>query len=432
MEGHTGSMLKNKQNTNDKKDLVIFSNGPGEISTWVMPFVEAVRKKPEIAERYRILLVIHPCQFGSGTEHFVAERIDGVEAIIRPAEYLKLLISGFGRRRYGFKKSGIMFSLGGDLMHPVLFRKRIRGKHKLYAYSNNPGWEKYYEKIFVRNEYIRDKFLKGGASDEQLDITGDLVYSSLKFFGSRREIRKRLSLSDDDVMLVFLPGSRDFEVKYMLPVFLKVIDDITETMGGVKPFLLKSPYISYDTIRKALSYGGKIKEADSMSGTFHEREEKKEPYIRYSSGKEIQILEGGLEYWGRGMDFAVTLPGTNTIQLAYRKIPSLVVAALNKPEVIPIEGIFGLFKWVPILGKAVIRKAFFHYVKKFRYASLPNIYTNKEVIPELFGIIRTSDITERIKKILKSNEHLEIKERLTQFFLNNNPVDRIIREVWGS
>ena len=108
------------------------------------------------------------------------------------------------------------------------------------------------------------------------------------------------------------------------------------------------------------------------------------------------------------------------------------MAALNKPEVIPIEGIFGLFKWVPILGKVVIRKAFFHYVKKFRYSSLPNIYTNSEVIPELFGIIQTSDITERIEKILTNNEHLDIKERLAQFSLKNNPVERIILEVWGT
>ena len=36
------------------------------------------------------------------------------------------------------------------------------------------------------------------------------------------------------------------------------------------------------------------------------------------------------------------------------------------------------------------------------------------------------------KKILKNNEHFEIKERLAQFSLKNNPVERIIREVWGS
>jgi lipid-A-disaccharide synthase len=325
-----------------------------------------------------------------------------------------------------------MVSLGGDLMHPVLFRKRIRGKHKLFAYSNNPGWEKHYEKIFVRNDYIRDKFLKAGASDKKLKVTGDLVYSSLKFFGTRREIRGRLGLSDDEVMLMFLPGSREFEVKYMLPVFLKVIDDITKIMGSVKPFLLKSPYISYDTIKKALLYGGRIKEVESIPGELHQSDENREAFIRYSGGKEVPILEGGLDYWGRGMDFVVTLPGTNTIQLAYRKIPSLVVAALNKPEVIPIEGILGLFKWVPVIGKAVIRKAFLHYVKKFRYASLPNIYTNSEVIPELFGIIQTSDITERVEIILKNNEHFEIKERLAQFSLKNNPVERIVREVWGS
>jgi len=415
-----------------KKDLIIFSNGPGEVSTWVLPVVEAVQKRKNLSHQYRIILIIHPCQFASGTEYLVAKKFDGVETVIGPKEYLKILFTGFGKKKFRFKREGILFSLGGDLMHPVLFNKRIKGQYTLYAYTNNPGWDRHYEKIFIRSEYIKDKSIKRGVSNQKLYITGDLVYSSLKFHRKREDIRSMLDLSQEQSMLAFMPGSRDFEVMYMLPVFLKVIDVVTDRLKDVKAFLIKSPYVSFELIKRALSKGGEIKEVESIAGTLVQSEQGQYRAIEFSKGKRIRILEEGLEYWGKGIDFAVTLPGTNTIQLAYRKIPSLVVAPLNKPELIPVEGIFGFLKWIPWIGKVILEKAVFHYLKKFQYASLPNMYVNEEIFPELFGIIQTSDITDKIIEILENTEHKKIKEKLFRFKPDHNPVGLIVQEVFDA
>ncbi len=414
-----------------KEDMIIFSNGPGEVSTWVLPVLEEVARRQDLVSRYRVILIIHPCQFASGAEHIVAKNYDGVEAVIKPSEYLKILFTGIGKRKYSFARDGIMFSLGGDLMHPVIFRRRIKGKHTLYAYTNNPGWEKYYEKIFVRSDYIKEKFLKHGCPKEKVIITGDLVFDSLRSFKSRSEIRKSLQLKHSERMIVFMPGSRDFEVKYMLPIFLKVIDDLTEKWDDVKPFILKSPFVSFRMMERALSLGGKIKEIESLPGVLGGFSDEMGPKIELSKGKYVQVLEGGLELWGEGIDFAVTLPGTNTVQLAYREIPSLVVAPMNKPEVIPIEGIFGLLKWVPFIGKPVLKRAVLRYIDKFPFAALPNIYENEEIVPELFGVIKTADITEMINEIIENRTDEKIRKRLLRFKPESDPVRIITEEVWG-
>jgi len=414
-----------------KEDMILFSNGPGEVSTWVLPVLEEVARRQDLVSRYRIILIIHPCQFASGAEHIVAKNYDCVEEVIKPSEYLKILFTGIGKRKYSFARDGIMFSLGGDLMHPVIFRRRIKGKHTLYAYTNNPGWEKYYEKIFVRSDYIKEKFLKHGCPKEKVIITGDLVFDSLRSFKSRPEIRKSLELKRSERMIVFMPGSRDFEVKYMLPIFLKVIDDLTEKWDDVKPFILKSPFVSFSMMESSLSLGGKIKEIESLHGVLEGFSDEVGPKIELSNGKYVQVLEGGLELWGDGIDFAVTLPGTNTVQLAYREIPSLVVAPMNKPEVIPIEGIFGLLKWVPFIGKPVLKRAVLRYIDKFPFAALPNIYENEEILPELFGVIKTANITEKINEIIENKTDEKIRKRLLHFKPDSDPVRIIVEEVWG-
>ncbi|MGQ9615289.1 MAG: hypothetical protein ACUVWJ_02695 [Spirochaetota bacterium] len=412
------------------EDLVIFSNGPGEVSTWVLPIVEAVIKREELQSRYRIILIIHPCQFASGREGFVGRSIEGIERVIGPREYIKMLIMGSGKRKHSFKKRGVIFSLGGNLMYPVFFKRRIRGEHLLYAYTNNTGWEKYYNRIFVRNEYVKNKFLKRGIPEDKIFISGDLVYSSLKYRKGRSEVRNELGVYEGEKMVIFMPGSRDFEVRYMVPVFLKVIDDLTDRLEGIRAFFLKSPYVSYEMLEEALAMGGCIREAESIPGTLSK--EKNEAFYRIKFGKEkrVMILEGGLEMWGRGVDFAVTLPGTNTIELAYRGIPAVVIAPLNKPELIPVEGLIGVLKWFPWAGRGILRKAGYRYFSTFSYASLPNLYMNREVVPELSGVIKTSDITEKVYDIIHNERDREIRKKLQCFNFTRDPAKLIVNEVW--
>lgn len=410
------------------EDLVLFSNGPGEISTWVRPVLDEVTARPGLRERYRIVLIVHPCQFGSGTERLVSTSLPGVDLFLGPGEYLRLLFRVPGAGKYDFSREGVIVSLGGDLMHPVLFRRRVRGGHRLFAYTNNTGWEKHYQRIFVRSDYQKRKFLDRGVDTEKVQVTGDLVHSSLRFECSRDKIRQSLGLEDGRLLVAFLPGSRGFEVENMLPVYLYVMDQLSRLVPEAVPCVLKSPYAPWEMLERGLARGGRIKEIRSLPGVLHRSPESCS--IAYADEKKVEVLEGGLARYGCAVDLAVTLPGTNNVQLAYRKIPSLVVAPLNKLELIPIEGAAGLLKWVP-LGKPILRKAVDKYVDRFRFASLPNLYEGEEIFPELFGVLTSEQIVSRLAALIRSGEFQDVRTRLDRFSFPEEPVQRIVDEIWG-
>lgn len=417
-----------------KRDFIIFSNGPGEVSTWVAPIVEEIHKQRRIEDEYKTYLIIQPCQFGSGSEHFVAGNFSGIETVIQTRDYLRLLLRPKKSRDYGLKKQGVVLSLGGNVRHPVWFTKRVGAGYRLYGYSENShfsGMESHYEKLFVRNDYVRNRYRERGMPAEKIEVVGDLVLSSIRSHKRREETRQELGVRDDEIVVVFMPGSRSFQVLYMLPVFLKVIGDVVEQVKNLKVFLLKSPYVDYELIQRALRMGGKIREAESIQGNLRRGETADEYFIEFSQNRVLGILEGGLERWGEGVDLAVTLPGTNTILLAYRRIPCLVVTPLNKPELIPIEGAGAFLKYIPFIGRPILRKAALMYARRFRFTALPNMYRKREIVPELFGVISTNDITTRVAEILKNKEHLSIKERLGLFYTEDNPARKIVRAIWG-
>ena len=413
------------------KDLVLFSNSPGEVATWVAPVVRRFARH-EKARYFRTFLVIHPCQFASGNEPFVAENFQGVDIVVSPKQYLRCMLGGKWKKRFGLGEKGVILSLGGSLKHPVAFKKRAGVGYPLYAYTNNPdlpGREEKYERVFVRNEYVRDKYLARGVPDNRLMIVGDLVRSSISRNRSREDARKALGVGDRETVLAVMPGSRAFQVHYMLPAFLKAVDDLTDRVGGVRVIVLKSPFVTYSWIEEALAKGGRIKEGNTIGGTL--LRQGAATVIRIGGNKTIPVIEGGLEEWGEAIDLAVTLPGSNTMQLAYRRIPMLTVMPLNKPEIIPIVGPLAVLKYVPLLGKPLLKKAALSYTKRFRFAALPNIYRNEAIVPELFGVIQVEQITELLSDIIENDRINEIGDRLSVFEKGADPADAIVRYVWG-
>ena len=77
--------------------IVLVSNGPGELSTWVQPLVRRLHADlplrplvPSAPAALRLVLV--PCPNATGTEHQVAERWGLLERITRASQFWPLLL----------------------------------------------------------------------------------------------------------------------------------------------------------------------------------------------------------------------------------------------------------------------------------------------------------------------------------------------------
>jgi len=77
--------------------VVIISNGPGELTTWVNPVVDELNKinkslRDEDKQDFTLRLVLVPCPNATGKEFLVANSWNKFELITKSKSFWKLLI----------------------------------------------------------------------------------------------------------------------------------------------------------------------------------------------------------------------------------------------------------------------------------------------------------------------------------------------------
>ena len=103
----------------------------------------------------------------------------------------------------------------------------------------------------------------------------------------------------------------------------------------------------------------------------------------------------------RSADLAITIPGTNTLELGIAGVPAVVLLPLNRPEAIPLEGPGHWLSLIPIVGTPLKRAAVRLFVERMDYpVSLPNHFTGEDLMVEISGEISLAQVTERVAALL--------------------------------
>lgn len=366
--------------------VFITANSPGEISGWVRPVVEELKKKSPEAS---VTVVITPCQYASGAEMSVAEGTPGVDEAVRLWPLVRKSI--FSKEKPP-KGSCVLF-LGGDAFYAVLLSRTL--KIPALAYMPKPRWRGSISRYLVPDENMKSRFKKAGVADEKVEVVGRLETESVNVSGTPSDIRSRKGLSDVEVVTL-LPGSRPFELETMLPFFIKTAEAMNKLVEGRIYFLVFSPFANRDKITQILEKEGLLFTSDE---------------IDTPGGCRVRMI------WDGGHDImsvsklAVTVPGTNNLQLAAMGVPMLVVVPLDNAHKIPVDGIFGLLNAdIPPIGylkkQMLVRKA-----RSLPYVSLPNIIAGKVIVPEMVDFIKPEDVAERAALLLSEDAVLEQMER---------------------
>ena len=107
--------------------IVLVSNGPGELSTWVRPLAQRLHD----SSPWPLWLVLVPCPNATGVEHQVAAGWGLFERIVPARRFWSLLLRP---RRYGeWPRQGLVVFLGGDQFWTVLLSARLGYRHLTYA-----------------------------------------------------------------------------------------------------------------------------------------------------------------------------------------------------------------------------------------------------------------------------------------------------------
>jgi len=124
---------------------------------------------------------------------------------------------------------------------------------------------------------------------------------------------------------------------------------------------------------------------------------------------------------------ALTVPGTNNMQLALFGVPMVVILPLNRAELIPLDGIAGLISpKIPPVG-LVKRKILLRLSRKIRFVALPNIRAGKEIVPEIRGIIKPEEVAEKAVELLSHPDKLkEISCQLKELTRERGAKDKVV------
>ncbi|MDD1427693.1 lipid-A-disaccharide synthase, partial [Dolichospermum sp. ST_sed9] len=96
-------------------DILILSNGPGEVTTWVRPVVKALRAElGNDRSQVRISVILSPCPHASGKEFAIALAYPEVDRVQVPEYFWQFLIWGKTAENWEWRNKGVVVFLGGD------------------------------------------------------------------------------------------------------------------------------------------------------------------------------------------------------------------------------------------------------------------------------------------------------------------------------
>ncbi|MFN3429985.1 MAG: hypothetical protein ACK46X_08530 [Candidatus Sericytochromatia bacterium] len=376
-------------------EILILSNGPGELASWVRPVVRQLRQD---APDCRVTVALTPCPYASGQEPDAIAAWPERVAVWRPDETMGYLL--WGRRPAGFapQAPGAVLFLGGDQLFGAILSRRTG--YPLLTYTETEGrWAPLTRRFLASDRGVFLKLRQARVPASQLRLVGNLMVDAVRPAFDPIQARRVLGLRPDALVLGLLPGSKPFKVRYVTPLFLRVAELLQGAHPGLQVVLHRSPFTPREQLVEAIESERYRQATGGVSGRL-EREGTID-WIYTPGGGRIQVIPPELHQEGLAVaDLALTVPGTNTAELAILGVPMVVALPLHKPEEIPIDGLIGQLGSVPGVGPWLKRFLARQFEARKPLLALPNQRAGRMVTPEVMGTFTPEALAEAASLLL--------------------------------
>lgn len=448
-------------------EVVFTVNSPGEVSTWLAPSVRAVKR---LAPELRVSAMILPCLYASGTEIDVVRRMAGVDAVIGPSESLRFIL--WGQRPTGWSPAGrgaVVF-LGGELLLAARLGRRLQYPAAAYVERRIHAAEAF-SRVFVPRQAVRDGVVQQGVPAERVVVVGDLMVDAARVPADpeeRRRVGEPLGLDPDRPTVVIFPGSRPFELRGTLPLFLPAAARLAKERPDVQFVVVVSPYTTRETLAQALQDAAGdgaaaraladrlfapvpagANETDhapkgdaptapaSAASAARATQTFPDPaapvaravFATFHGPAELLFWRGESRAAMAAATLALTIPGSNTAELAAWGVPMVVCLPLHRPEEIPLDGFPGYLDKIPLVGRKLKAKAVLKAAERARYVALPNRIAGELIAPELRSQpLRPEEVAREAQRLLGDPASLrEMGRRLSEVMGSGGAAERIAR-----
>ncbi len=389
-------------------DLLILSNGPGEITTWVRPVVKALRKQlGEDREQTRISVMLSPCPHSTGQEAAIARSYPEVDRVQSSEEFFSFLIQGKTRANWDWREQGVVLFLGGDQFYALMIGKRLGYRTVIYA-EWEARWYRWLDSFAVMNERVIEGI--PGSYRHKLSVVGDLMADfspiSLNF----------VEMAANPVIGI-LPGSKAGKLTQGVPLCLAIAEYIYQQKPQTRFILPIAPTIDIETLVRFADpkYNPFVMKMGGVSGEL--REENKKYYLQTKTGLNVELISQFPAHEPlQQCCLTLTTVGANTAELGALGIPMIVLLPTQQLDAMRTwDGIPGILANLPLVGSQLAKLINARVVKTGRLFAWPNIWAKEEIVPELRGELKGEKVAELVLDWLENPLELnKIHHRLLE------------------
>jgi len=349
-------------------------NGPGETAGWLRPLLrELYARAPEL----QAAVFFVPDDYATGREpEMISERFPQLQ-VVSAKEYLKVAL---GARRPDLPgRFDVVQYLGGDLMHASRLAKRFEARPATYKFSRMK-YAEFFQRAYAVDAANERQLLEWETPAARIVRVGNLAID-----GALLEASDAPEPHAPKDGVLFMPGSRSYEVDNLVPFFFTVARRMHREQPALPIAFGISPFTPLEQVRRAMETGGYVPSFFTERGRVVE--ENGVAFLTSEDGEtRFPVVRNALSA-ARTARLAVTIPGTKVIELAALGIPVVACTPLNQPELITINGPLTYLNRIPLVGAPLKRAAVLAVSRRFPYHTQPNIDAQRSIVCELRGTL---------------------------------------------
>jgi lipid A disaccharide synthetase len=390
-------------------DLVLLSNGAGEITTWVMPTVRALRQKlGNDRDSVRISVILSPCPNATGTEARIVANYPEVDRVLDAASFFPFLLWGKIPSPWDWRQKGVVIFLGGDQFFTVAIAKRLGYSSLIYA-EWDARWRGWIDRFALRDDRLLAKI--PARYHHKCTVVGDLMADIPPVEAAD------LTATNHHPTVGFLPGSKPAKLSQGVPLCLSIAQHLERLQPQIDFILPVAPTLSLNTLARFANSDCNPITAKFDGATATLTAENDTSYLKTPTGTKIKLIQ---QFPAREdlcrCQICITTVGANTAELAALGVPMLVLLPTQELDAMKAwNGIGGLLANLPLLGSAIAKIINRSILSQKRLFAWPNIWAGERIVPELVGELQAIDIAKLTVDYLNDREELQkMSDRLRQ------------------
>jgi lipid-A-disaccharide synthase len=402
-------------------DILILSNGPGEVTTWVRPVVKALRQQlGDNRAVVRISVVLSPCPNATGKEAAIAKSYPEVDRVQGAEHFFRFLLWGKTAENWDWRDKGVVVFLGGDQFFPVVIGKRLGYRTVVYA-----EWDARWHRWIDRFGVMQPKIITQAPTKyaHKLTVVGDLMVdvgignreSGIGNWGDLGStISSSVSNSQSPIELIgLLPGSKPTKLAQGVPLTLTLAQYIHSCRPQTRFVIPVAPTLDLSTLARfadpqqnplirQLGWG----EAELVipSGDTSKR-----PFLKTPTGLCVELRQ---EYPAHDLlsqcRLCLTTVGANTAELGSLGVPMIVLLPMQQLDAMRSwDGLPGILARMPGVGSSFAKIINSIVIRQGRLFAWPNKWAQAEIVPELVGKLDPHSVAQLALDYLEHPQKLE-------------------------